>query len=98
VTVWVAAGGHGGQAGQETRPAVFVQQAEVSGQAGVDQADGPVDDDVLPFAELAGDDLETEAAAHSYMEWASYTRTLSMTDMPRASDSASSRRPTADAG
>jgi hypothetical protein len=46
-----------------------------------------------PFAELAGDDLETEAAAHSYMEWASYTRTLSMTGMPWASDSASSRRP-----
>ena len=47
-----------GGAGSSPKPGSVQPQGE-------DQPDGPVDDDVLPFAELAGGDLETEAAARS---------------------------------
>ena len=38
-------------------------EARVRPAPGEDQADGPVDDHVLPVAELAGGNLEAEAAA-----------------------------------
>jgi len=43
-------------------------EARVGPAPGEDQPDGPVNDDVLPFAELAGGDLETEAAARPRLQ------------------------------
>jgi len=50
-----------GGAGSSPKPGSVQPQGE-------DQPDGPVDDDVLPFAELAGGDLETEAAARPRLQ------------------------------
>jgi hypothetical protein len=43
-------------------------EARVGPAPGEDQARGPVDDHVLPFAELAGGDLEAEAAARPRLQ------------------------------